>query len=294
MDIFISWSGDRSRAVAKLLHQWLPIIINAANPFLSIADIDKGARWSSEIAGQLEKARAGVICLTPMNIDSQWILFEAGALSKTIKNTFVCPLLIGLKPSDIKGPLAQFQFATTDKADMLRLFKTLNSAQEDQALSEGNLETAFSLVWPKFEEQLKGIPLEETQISLHRSERELLEEVLELVRSLGRVLPAEIQRLLDSRDHSSILQEIQQWVSDFLAKQGDGLKGGAFHRVQPDQYEISVWTESDLELSRTFPVSLPRDELISKVRHWFVERYKTRRRRSPDDIYDLSDTPGTN
>lgn len=294
MDIFISWSGQRSLAVAELLRRWLPIVINATNPFLSIADVEKGARWSSEIAGRLEKASAGVICLTPANINSQWILFEAGALSKTIKNTFVCPLLIGLKASDVKGPLAQFQFATTDKADMLLLFKTLNSAQGEHALSDGNLETAFSLVWPKFEEQLQNIPSEEAQMPLHRSERELLEELVELVRNLGRLFPAEMERLLRGKLHpSEILEEIEQWVETFLQKQGDGLQGGAFHVVQPDQYEILVWTDSDLELSKKFPTSLAPDELMAKVRHWFIQNYK-RRKRSPTDIQDLSDDPGSN
>jgi hypothetical protein len=56
MDIFISWSGKRSRAFAEALRDWLPMIINAARPFLSSSDIDKGARWSTEIAGKLEKA----------------------------------------------------------------------------------------------------------------------------------------------------------------------------------------------------------------------------------------------
>src|SRR5215469_4587723 len=121
MDIFISWSGARSQAVAEALKDWLPMIINAANPFLSVADIDKGARWSSEIAGKLEKSKAGIICLTPGNMNSEWILFEAGALSKTVSNTYVCPLLIGLKPADVKGPLAQFQFTMTSKVDMLQL-----------------------------------------------------------------------------------------------------------------------------------------------------------------------------
>src|SRR6185312_4306381 len=109
MDIFISWSGKRSRAFAEALRDWLPMIINAARPFLSSSDIDKGARWSTEIASRLEKARAGIICLTPGNMQSEWILFEAGALSKTLADTYVCTLLIDMKPTDVKGPLSQFQ-----------------------------------------------------------------------------------------------------------------------------------------------------------------------------------------
>lgn len=50
MKIFISWSGPKSGAVAKALREWLPLVVNAFEPFLSSDDIDKGTR----------KARAGI------------------------------------------------------------------------------------------------------------------------------------------------------------------------------------------------------------------------------------------
>jgi hypothetical protein len=109
MDIFISWSGRRSKAVAEALQEYLPIIVNAFNPWLSSANIDKGARWSSELATALANAKAGIICLTPDNLTAPYVLFESGAISKTVEKAFVCTLLIGLEPSDITGPLADFQ-----------------------------------------------------------------------------------------------------------------------------------------------------------------------------------------
>jgi hypothetical protein len=105
MDVFISWSGTRSGAAAEALRAWLPKIINAVKPWLSSADIDKGARWGADVAGRLDSANAGIICLTPGNLHSDWILFEAGALSKTIlQKTLVCTLLIDLEPTDVEGP----------------------------------------------------------------------------------------------------------------------------------------------------------------------------------------------
>ena len=85
MDLFISWSGARSGAAAEALRDWLPKVVNEIKPWLSSADIDKGARWSSDIAVRLQSARAGIICLTPGNLRSEWILFEAGALSRSFK-----------------------------------------------------------------------------------------------------------------------------------------------------------------------------------------------------------------
>ena len=186
MDVFISWSGERSRAAAEALRGWLPKIINAIKPWLSSADIDKGARWSTDVASRLEAAKAGIICLTPSNLHSDWILFESGALSKTLKNTFVCPFLIGLEPSDIKPPLAQFQATRAEKNDVLKLLKTLNSALDDTALPETHVDEAFEVWWPKLDLQLKNLPVEEAHVVPHRSERDLLEGVLSLVRNQNR------------------------------------------------------------------------------------------------------------
>jgi hypothetical protein len=186
MDVFISWSGERSRAAAEALRGWLPKIINAIKPWLSSADIDKGARWSTDVATRLEAAKAGIICLTPSNLHSDWILFEAGALSKTLQNTYVCPLLIGLEPSDVKPPLAQFQATKGQKEDILKLLKTLNGALAETALPEPHIEEAFEVWWPKLESQLRALPSEETKTKAHRPDRELLEELLGLVRSQNR------------------------------------------------------------------------------------------------------------
>lgn len=188
MDIFISWSGKRSRAFAEALRDWLPMIINAARPFLSSSDIDKGARWSTEIATRLEKAKAGIICLTPSNMQSEWILFEAGALSKTLADTYVCTLLIDMKPTDVKGPLSQFQATTTSETDMLQLVKTLNSKLGESAVQVSHLEKAFKLMWPDLGKQIENLPKEAGAKAPGRSAEDMLEELLGLVRNLSRPL----------------------------------------------------------------------------------------------------------
>src|SRR5208337_1432894 len=161
MDVFISWSGKRSGAAAEALRDWLPQVINALKPWLSAADIDKGARWGNEIAIKLKDAKAGIICLTPSNLHSDWLLFEAGALSKTIENTYVCPFLIGLEPADVKPPLAQFQATRATKSDVLKLLRTLNSALGEVALPLSHIDEAFEVWWPKLEIKLNSLPQDE-------------------------------------------------------------------------------------------------------------------------------------
>src|SRR5258706_2823307 len=103
---FISWSGERSRHVAKALRDWLPMVLQATKPFMSKKDIDKGSRWHVELAKALEVTKVGIICLTPENLSASWLLFEAGGLSKTpnprpLRLPF---LLSGLKTPEVPPP----------------------------------------------------------------------------------------------------------------------------------------------------------------------------------------------
>ena len=91
MKVFIGWSGAVSRQVAELLRDWLPKVIQVLEPWMSEQDIGKGARWSAEVAHNLQEARVGILCITPENLQSTWIHFEAGALSKVVGESLVCP-----------------------------------------------------------------------------------------------------------------------------------------------------------------------------------------------------------
>lgn len=182
MDVFISWSGERSRAFAEALRGWLPQLINAVQPWLSSTDIDAGARWGVDVANRLAAAKVGIICLTPGNVHADWILFEAGALSKTLTGTHVCPLLIDLTPADIKGPLAQFQAKVANRDGIRELVETINGALA-QPRSPMELAEAFEVWWPHLDAKMKALPQELQPGKAARPDREILEEILALVRA---------------------------------------------------------------------------------------------------------------
>jgi hypothetical protein len=121
---------------------------------------------------------------------NDWILFEAGALSKRVESTHVCPLLFGLEPSDVDWPLAQFQLTPATKGDLFRLLKTMIEALSEHAIPETDLSEQFEVCWPKLDEKLRNLPAEESKRQ-PRQERELLEEILALVRSQVRQTPVE-------------------------------------------------------------------------------------------------------
>lgn len=109
MRVFISWSGEQSKQFAEALREWVPQVIQAARPYFTPNDIEKGARWLADIASELEASDLGLLCLTRDSLNSDWLLFEAGALSKSLDKSRVCPILFGISDADLTGPLKQFQ-----------------------------------------------------------------------------------------------------------------------------------------------------------------------------------------
>lgn len=142
MRVFLSWSGNRSKQAARELHQWLRTLLPGVEIWMSEA-LPPGGRWSVSLQEALNRSDFGVVCVTPDNVDSHWLLFEAGAISKKSK-ALVAPLLIGLQPDELPPPLQQFQAVTSDYAGLYALCKELNSRMIDGRIEEKTLEKRFS------------------------------------------------------------------------------------------------------------------------------------------------------
>jgi TIR domain-containing protein len=93
MKVFISHSGPRSRAIALALKDWMPLVLHYVDPWVSQKDIAAGDRWAVEVGTKLNDSNFGIICLTPENLNASWLLFEAGAISKSFDEGAVCPYL---------------------------------------------------------------------------------------------------------------------------------------------------------------------------------------------------------
>jgi hypothetical protein len=153
---------------------------------MSAADLDKGGRWFADIGEQLKGTNLGILCLTRENLEEPWIHFEAGALSKTVEKTFVCPYLFGLEPTDIKGPLVQFQATRAEQDDTRKLLQTINKALGDPRLDERRLDETFDVWWPKLKQNLDAVPQGQQKQKPKRTVPDLLEEILTLTRQLTR------------------------------------------------------------------------------------------------------------
>lgn len=214
MKVFLSWSGDVSHKVAVIFRDWLPSVIQSIEPYVSSEDIDKGARWSTDIAQELENSTFGILCVTKENLDTPWLNFEAGALSKTMDKTFVSPFLFDIKRSEVNGPILQFQSTIFQVDDIEKLVKTLNKACGEGSLPEERIIKAFKVWYPTLEEQLKAIdiPQKETNKTKEQTKDNNYDEILEEVLNISRMN----QKLLrtPNKDLEHNILEVKEHIQD--------------------------------------------------------------------------------
>lgn len=195
MKVFISWSGTTSHRVGLVFREWLPSVIQSLEPYVSSEDIDKGARWSTDIAKELEDSTFGILCVTKDNLHAPWLSFEAGALSKTMDKSFVTPFLFDIKRAEVNGPILQFQSTIFDKEDVKKLLNTLNKACGETRISQGMLDKAFDVWYPTLETELNKLKDIESEIETQTVDvvpdtqgSSIIEEILELSRDNQKLL----------------------------------------------------------------------------------------------------------
>ncbi len=157
MKVFVSWSGSQSHKVALALRDWVRTVLPFVEAYVSSEDIRKGDRWLPEITKELDQAAHGIVCVVPGNSESSWLNFEAGALSRSIERSKVSPFLLDLSPSDLRGPLAQFQCTVYEKSDVKKLVQSLNAAAGSEKLPSVKLDSAFKVCWPGLQKALRPI-----------------------------------------------------------------------------------------------------------------------------------------
>ena len=154
MKIFVSWSGGRSKHVAEAIKDWLTVLFPTFDIWVSSEDIRAGEKWSHELSSKLSEINFGILCLTKENVSSPWILFEAGALSKSIDTGRVVPLLEDLEFSDLPAPLSMFQAVKLDEVGVRKLVQTLSALLPNNRRNDVAIERIFALVWPDLQARL--------------------------------------------------------------------------------------------------------------------------------------------
>ena len=157
MEVFISWSGERSNKIAVELETWLRFISDSIKPFVSSQDISAGKLWRQDVAKHLQNSDLGIICVTKENFEKPWLLFEAGALSKEMDASSVVPLFLGIEPSDLSGnPLADYQGTRHSEDSIRKLVFDIND-KLDNKIESAVLEKRFNLSYTELKEKIDHI-----------------------------------------------------------------------------------------------------------------------------------------
>jgi hypothetical protein len=158
MDILLCWSKERSKLVARALHEWLPKVLPGVKPWMSELDLEKGKDWFDQLHDFFAEARAAIVCITPENVRSPWIYYESGQIAGRLETNLVCPYLLEEQPSILSdGPLGRIQATKAEKEDTLRLLRTLNKHLGGKAIRESDLDVNFEREWSSIAGTLRRV-----------------------------------------------------------------------------------------------------------------------------------------
>jgi len=155
---------------------------------MSATDISKGTEWQSALGEQLEACQIGIVFLTRDNRESRWLHYEAGALSKTLRQggRVSSILLDGLEATDVEQPLSKFQNTQPIKSDIENLIVDLGKIV-DPGLAKEHLLATFESTWSLIEGVLQPVAGHPAAKVLSETEKKL-NEILELTQDVHRIL----------------------------------------------------------------------------------------------------------
>lgn len=164
MKIFISWSGEDSKQIAEILKNFIQNVIQESEIWISSQDIAKGEKWLSSLSERLSEFDFGISVVTKTNLSAPWLLFEVGALSKSVTSKVIPILCDNIKPLELaNSPLSQFQYATLRKEEMLKVLISINSTSP-RPLDQPRLKQAFDMWWSSFSNSVANVKYLEPEV----------------------------------------------------------------------------------------------------------------------------------
>jgi hypothetical protein len=125
---------------------------------MSDADIAPGSVWFSEIQREIKETQYAIACITRTNVNSSWVLWEAGALyGKLANRSRLAPVLFDVSKDAVSGPLRMFQL--TEGADRHEVNKLLHdiSSLTPYPVSSRDIDDNFDKAWPDFHQLIANI-----------------------------------------------------------------------------------------------------------------------------------------
>lgn len=182
--IFISWSGQRERAVAEALREALPdLCVTEVEVFVSSKSITKGANGTSVIEANLDASDYGIVLVSRENQDAPWLNYEGGWLASTLSRP-VSTICLDLRPGDVTSPLAPRQATQFEsEEDMTELLQQI-AETANPSIPQRALNTLLKSVWPGIRDSWKPDNFLSAGEQNQRSEQDMLAEIVERVRNV--------------------------------------------------------------------------------------------------------------
>lgn len=147
MNIFLSWSGERSLLVAKAFKEWLPVLFDGLDIYLS-SSMNKGVPWLAVLDENLKKANFAILCVTRENRAAPWLMYEAGVLSQTAGINHVAPFLLDISASELQSPVTRSQLTVFEREDLETLILSVNQCRaKKERVPESILKKRFNLTY---------------------------------------------------------------------------------------------------------------------------------------------------
>lgn len=121
--------------------------------FVNSGDIALGNNWTKVLEEAVKTDDCGLLCVTPDNVNSEWLVFEAGILSSNVK--LLIPLLFGVSALQLGTPLHMFQSVPFGVDGMRELVCQLNNLCGYNGVSAYVLEDRFKALYPTLEMLVK-------------------------------------------------------------------------------------------------------------------------------------------
>jgi hypothetical protein len=152
--VFLSWSGERSKALAMALEESIGTLSDRIEPWIS-DELEPGVEWASALIPQIQQARFAILCLTNRNMTAPWIAFETGAYYTSPLREGVIPFLLDIDADELPFPIGLFQSLKADwkgtKALLTRLGRLVDL---DADAVEERMVTG---IWPQLHDRIDAI-----------------------------------------------------------------------------------------------------------------------------------------
>ncbi|WP_371805347.1 hypothetical protein [Candidatus Lokiarchaeum ossiferum] len=273
MKVFISWSGSKSKRIAEVFNEFIPIFLQTTKPYMS-KSMDKGTIWLLDILRSLEESYVGIVCLTKDNQNKPWINFEAGALLQGTDSSRIMTFLIDLTSDEVIKPLSIFQSTSFTEEEILSMILSINKKSE-MVVQESVISTGFSSTWKLFKKKIEKIISEYKEVGFEDTEKEIPDErkTEELIR-----VDNQKELLFLARDSNNILKSLKTDFSS-LSKQSINISKKTKENQDLQAKLMPLLLEKALESRESF------DRMMELAEYGKKSKLKIKEE-NPDDVED--------